>query len=283
MKKTRTLLAALLLASFLAPAQVLVQWTFPNGTQSDSLADGGIAVNLDKAIHTEGGTSAIDFSKNGATTKSAQATGWDDGSMLKCWVVNINTQGYQDLKLSSKMQSGGNNPGPKDFMVQFRVGNNGEWTDVPGSTIVTANDWSTAALDSIPLPEACDNQVSLYLRWIMTSNTDSQGGTLSSSGINKIDDIFITGKEGNTGMASPPEKVRFRVFPNPSGGLLTVEASEPILTVRVLNSGGRRILEQEGLSETKYNLDLQMITKGMYFLKVQLADGIEKNEKLLIY
>ncbi|MFH1296399.1 MAG: hypothetical protein ABIJ04_03895, partial [Bacteroidota bacterium] len=76
MKQIFTLLISLLLILPVSRGQeLLAQWTFPTGNQSDSLADGGIPANLNKAIHTEGGgTSAIDFSKNGLTTKAAQAT-----------------------------------------------------------------------------------------------------------------------------------------------------------------------------------------------------------------
>ena len=169
---------------------LLAKWTFPTGNPTDSLADGGLPVNLTMAIRTEGGTSAIDFSKNGATTKAAQATGWDNGAMTKYWVIRLNTVGYEMLKLSSKQQTGGNNPGPRDFMVQYRIGTTGTWADVPNSTMITANNWSSALLDSIDLPEPCKNQSSLYLRWIMTTNINSTGGTLTSNGINKIDDIY---------------------------------------------------------------------------------------------
>ena len=283
MKKIFTLIVTVLVASTLTQAQVLlVKWTFPTGTSSDSIADGGLTVNLDKAIHTEGGTSAIDFSKNGATTKAAQATGWDNGSMLKFWVVELNTQGYENLKLSSKMQSGGNNPGPRDYMVQYRIGNTGDWIDVPGTTLLVTNDWNAGLLDSVALPSSCNGQASLFLRWIMTSNTNSQGGDVTSSGINKIDDIYVTGKVVTTGFINPPTDFSFKVFPNPSSGFISVESSESIAAVSLYNGGGKCLLFQTCQSTKRLNLDLNTIPMGTYFLKVQLVNGSEENEKVVL-
>lgn len=283
MKKLFTLITSLILTCVMTQAQVLIiKWTFPTGNPTDSIADGGLPVNLDKAIHTEGGTSAIDFSKNGATTKSAQATGWQDGSLLKCWVVQANTQGYENLKLSSKMQSGGNNPGPRDFIVQYRIGNSGNWTDIPGTTIVVTNDWTGGVLDSIPLPDACYDQASLYLRWIMTSNINSAGETVASNGINKIDDIYITGKIMTTGIKDNPQIKIFSVFPNPSEGRFMIEAFENISAVAIFNSDGRCVYNQSSLSANNINLKLDCIQHGTYFVKIMTISGKEGSQKVVI-
>jgi hypothetical protein len=283
MKKLFTLITALLVMCAMTQAQVLiVKWTFPTGNPTDSIADGGLLVNLDKAIHTEGGTSAIDFSKNGATTKSAQATEWQDGSLLKCWVVQFNTQGYENLKLSSKMQSGGNNPGPRDFMVQYRIGNSGDWTDIPGTTIVVTNDWTAGVLDSVPLPAACYDQVSLYLRWIMTSNTNSAGETVASNGINKIDDIYVNGKIMTTGIKENPQIKIFSVFPNPSEGRFMIEALEIISAISVFNSDGRCVFNQTSLYTKNISLKLDSAQHGTYFVKILTVSGKEGDQKVVI-
>jgi len=283
MKKIITLFAALLLGAVMTNAQVIiVKWTFPTGTSSDSIADGGIPVNLTKAIHTEGGTSAIDFTKNGATTKSGQATGWDNGSGLKCWVVKLNTQNYDNLKLSSKMQSGGNNPGPRDYKVQYKVGDAGTWTDVPGSTIITANDWTTGWLDSIAMPAACNNQATLYLRWIMTTNTNSSGGTVASSGINKIDDIYVSGKMTSTAIKENQQRASFTVTPNPSNGIFVVEAAEPISAISIFSTGGKCVYNQASLQARRISVKLDSLAHGTYFLKVRTASGKEGNQKVVI-
>lgn len=283
MKKIIVLFAILLVAGFMAGAQVvLVKWTFPTGNASDSIADGGIPANLSKTIHTEGGTSAIDFSKNGATTKSAQATGWDNGALAKCWVVKLNAQGYDNLKISSKMQSGGNNPGPRDYKIQYRIGDAGSWTDIPGTTITTANDWTTGWVDSVLMPAECNNQASLYLRWIMTSNTNSSGGTVASTGINKIDDIYVTGKMTSTLVKENQQKISFSVSPNPSNGSFVVEAAEQISAVSMFNAGGKCVYNQSSVNAKSVRLRMDSITRGTYFLKIRTNSGKEGNQKVVI-
>jgi hypothetical protein len=281
MKKISILFTAIFFFAVLSQAQVLVKWTFPTGNPSDSIADGGTSLNLDKVIHTEGGTSAIDYSKNGATTKSAQATGWENGSGSKCWVIKVNTQGYENIKLSSKMQSGGNNPGPKDYKGQYRLGEAGSWVDIPGAVVVVANDWSTGVLDSVLLPVACNDQAALYIRWIMTSNTNSTGGTVASNGINKVDDIYVSGQPVIPGVKNQRPTIGLKVSPNPSTGLLVVEASENIASLSVFNSGGKCVYKQSSLSSRKLSLNLDSIPSGTYFLKVKTTSGKEGSEKIV--
>ena len=87
MKKGIFLILSATFMSCLANGQTtLAGWTFPTGTSADAAADQGIASAFVKVISAEG-TSAIDFSKNGNTTKSAQATGWDGGNDKKFWQV----------------------------------------------------------------------------------------------------------------------------------------------------------------------------------------------------
>ena len=109
------------------------------------------------------GTTVIDFSKNGYTTKSAQATAWDNGNGTKYWIIDVNTMGYDNLHLSSRQQSGGANAGPRDFKLQYTIDMGISWTDIAGGNIITANDYTTAFVDSISLPLGCNNQSALAI------------------------------------------------------------------------------------------------------------------------
>ena len=284
MKKTTTILSIclFLLAATTLQGQILIaKWTFPTGTATDSLADGGLPVNLTKGIHTEGGTSAIDFTKNGATTKSAQATGWDNGSMSKCWVVSLNTLSYDQLKLSSKQQSGGNNPGPRDYKVQYRVQATGEWVDVPNSTIITANDWSTGVLTDIDLPQSCSGQSLIYLRWIMTSNTNSSGGTVAANGIDKIDDIYITG-EFFTGLSDLQSPALFTVTPNPSDGPVRISSADMISSLKVMDMNGRIVFSNPAVNNTSATLKTGFVPKGIYFVRILTQSGQTGTRKVIL-
>lgn len=264
-------------------AQVLLaKWTFPTGNASDSLADGGLPVNLTKAIRTEGGTSAIDFSKNGLTTKAAQTTGWENGAMTKCWIIQISTFGYENLSLSSKQQSGGNSPGPKDYKVQYRIGASGSWTDVPNSTMVTANNWTSASLDYIDLPVECKNQASLYLRWLSISDISSSGGTLVSTGLNKIDDIYIYGELIVTSIPDQEKPAVCKVFPNPTAGPVTITSTELISSLEVLNLSGIQMDQENCVNSREFSLDFSKFPAGSYFVRLRTISGKTMLKPLVI-
>jgi hypothetical protein len=284
MKKTLTILFFLmiLMAGSAMQGQVLLaKWTFPTGTATDSLADGGLPWNLDKAIRTDGGTSVIDFTKNGATTKSAQATGWDNGAMTKCWVVSLNTLGYDQLKLSSKQQSGGNNPGPRDYKVQYRIGTTGTWEDVPNSTILTANDWTTGALNNIDLPMFCSSQGLIFLRWIMTTNTNSSGGTVTSGGINKIDDIYITGSLF-IGINEQLSTINFNVAPNPSSGPVTITSPVMIRSLEIIDMSGRMVYSDQEVNRLNVTLREVFASRGSYLIRIRNNEGKTGIRKVVV-
>jgi len=186
----KIVLTALCILPFLTFAQdTLVKWTFPNNPD-DSIADGGIPANTGMMISAQGGTSAMTF-PTGATTCSASASKWDAGNETKYWQIKVVTLGYNNLKISSKQKS--SSTGPRDFKVQYKNGFAGTWTDVPGATVLDSNDWIHGVLTDITLPTACNNQDTVYVRWIMTSNTSAIDGVVGTAGTSRIDDIYFTG------------------------------------------------------------------------------------------
>ena len=260
-------------------SQVLIaQWTFPSGSPGDSISDAGIPANLTKSIHTEGGTSVIDFSKNGFTTKAAQATEWNDGADLKCWVVEITTTDYEHLTVSSKQQSGGNNPGPRDWKVQYRIGAGATWTEVPNSSFEVQNDWTTGPLDSLELPIECRNQPSLFIRWIMSSNINSAGDPLEVTGINKIDDIIISGKPINTGTPEPGISISLSVYPNPCTKLITVSSPEMITSLIVTDAAGR-LVSSESPQSKEISLVVWNLPAGYYIIRAMTASSQVKTAR----
>jgi hypothetical protein len=170
----------------------LVGWNFPNNPDNN-IADLGIPTNLSKTLSTVGGTGTITYvSLPGTTTSAATGSGWDNGNAAKYWQVDFSTADYYSVRMSSVQRS--SNTGPKDFKVQYRIGAGGAWTDVPGAVVTVANDFVSGKVTSLSLPSVCDNQPSVFLRWIMTSNLQVNTGTVSPSGTSAIDDILIEGK-----------------------------------------------------------------------------------------
>lgn len=176
---------------FVCSQSIIAKWSFPTGTAADSIPDEhspGNAASFISAI----GTSAIDFTKNGLTTKAAQTTQWENGENTKYWQININTEGYESITVSSVQQSGGTNAGPKYFKIQYRI-QNGSWQEINGDTIHNSNDWMTSAVTDLTLPSECDNQQEVYIRWLCITDSSSNNTIVQSNGTSKIDDIIVKG------------------------------------------------------------------------------------------
>lgn len=252
----------------------IVQWTFPT---ADGTADGGIHINLDKVIETAGGTSEIEF-KNGATTKAARATNWESGVDTKKWKVEFETTGYGSLTLSSKISSGGENPGPRDFKVQYKI-EDGSWTDVENSYFQTANDWTTGILYELPLPEECNHKSLIKIRWIMTSDTAVDGSILNETGISKIDDIFITGQIID-GEDEKDFDAQINIFPNPASDFIQIQ-NELNIQIELYNLSGTQLLN----IQTKNNetIDVSNLASGIYFLKIKdMETQLINTKKIMI-
>ena len=167
----------------------LVEWNFPNNPDN-ATADAGIAANLSNTISTGGATGTLSFGVSGASTNAATNTGWDNGNGTKYWLINFTTTGYTSITISSKQYSSAT--GPKNFKLQYQVGA-GAWTDIAGTDVVVGNNFTSGVLANIILPADCNNEASVFVRWIMTSNTSEDNGTVGSSGTSRIDDILVRG------------------------------------------------------------------------------------------
>lgn len=169
----------------------VAKWAFPD-LSADAVVDTANSINANKTI-TSTGTNDPSFTSTGAASKAARATGWDNGSGISYWQVELNTTGQKNLQLSSKQRS--SSTGPKDFKIQYKIGAAGTWTDIASLTVTVDDDFTTGVVANKPLPEVCSNQPSIFIRWIMTSNTSVGGSAVGSTGASLIDDIIITGNQ----------------------------------------------------------------------------------------
>ena len=177
-------------ATFTQLPETIVEWTFPDSVEN-RLASGGIAVNLDREISREPEFTGTYSYITGDGTKAINTSQWHNGADGKYWIIDFATTGYENITLSSKQR--GSNTGPRDFKVQVKLDGT-EWIDVAGSEIgVASTNFTSGALSDIALPEICNNQGKVYLRWIMTSDTSINGSIVGTSGTNRIDNIFVKG------------------------------------------------------------------------------------------
>ncbi|MDP2453806.1 MULTISPECIES: choice-of-anchor D domain-containing protein [unclassified Kaistella] len=162
----------------------LAQWTFPNlGTVlTPDVFSPNNAFKLLSCTQT-----ISDVSGNG--TKAATASGWVDGSGSKYWMIEVDTQGFSDVKISSEQRS--SDTGPKDFKLQYRIGT-GIWNDLPFGSITVADNFTSGVIGNLPIAAGSDLS-SLFVRWVMTSNSAGNGTTVANGGTSRIDNIKVVG------------------------------------------------------------------------------------------
>jgi hypothetical protein len=183
------------MTAFVAQAQqdTIVAWTFPTGNLSDTIANAGIVGNTGaRTLRVEGGGAASLAMIAGDGTSAAQAINWDNGDSTKCWSIKFKAEGYHDLLLYSKQKSDATDFGPKDWKVQYKWGAI-PWTDITGGAITCTNDWTGGVITALSIPIAVPAGTSIYIRWIMTSNTATNSADVLAAGKSAIDNIVVMG------------------------------------------------------------------------------------------
>jgi hypothetical protein len=256
--------------------EVIAHWDFEDITKRDAItsnalfnsnpytADNGIVANVDIAPITLVGAplfTAWVAGSGGAGTFAPNANTWDNGMDTKYWLINFSTSGYENLKLSSKQRASAT--GPRDFNVQYST-DGLSWTDVPGSTIVDSVDWTHGVLNELELPVACNNQPTLMLRWIMTTNTAVNLAAVASTGTIRIDDILITGTDVTVSVPEFTSDVN--VYPNPSNGQFVIESNDNWVMM-VFDITGRMIAS-DYLNKGSNDINLLNQPAGLYLIKL---------------
>jgi hypothetical protein len=74
------------------------------------------------------------------------------------------------------------------------------------------------------------------------------------------------------------------VYPNPNNiGSLNIQADERIDRVEIVNLMGQTVLSQNyDLAQTKANLNLGSIARGVYIVQVHFADNMISTQKLTV-
>lgn len=279
MKRFTLLLIVCVMLSFaaLSQSELLVGWTFPGNSL---VADTGLSLHPETEIITIGGTSEIEF-KNGYTTKAAQATEWNLGMETKAWMIKAKTTGYNNLTISSRQQSGGEEPGPKYFKIQFSINNGASWSEVIGGEITVENDWETSFVDKVPLPADCNEKDDLWIRWIMALNIASgNGGSVAADGKSKIDNIYLHGDKINA--IEDHLQSSFTLFPNPATDYVEIHAISIMSNIVVSDITGEVVFQRE-LNTQLEKFNLSDLPKGLYFITIQNKDDQNTStQKLLI-
>jgi len=194
----------------------IIEWDF---NDSDRIADGGISANETQTVSRVPAPSDYSYTGN-----ALSCNGWNDGENTKFWEASFSTEEHIDIKVSSAQTASGT--GPSDFKLQYKIGDGGTYVDVSNTTVQVIDD-GKGLLTRISLPATCENQPSVFLRWIMTSNISARRyDNVQAGGRGSIDDIIVIGTAYNQPPVLDPIGDK-DVFENDSL-TFTVTASDPI-------------------------------------------------------
>ncbi|MDK2963870.1 MAG: uncharacterized protein PWQ29_1264 [Verrucomicrobiota bacterium] len=164
----------------------LAEWNFDDG---DQIADGGISVNQQQTVVRVPAPSGYSY-----TSGALSCSGWNSGADTAYWETSLATTAHTDIKVSSVQLA--SSTGPSDFKLQYKISSGGTYADVPYSDVHVPED-GNGVLTRVLLPDECNDQSVVFLRWIMASDTAANGGDIGSSGAGRIDDIVIIGTAHN--------------------------------------------------------------------------------------
>lgn len=131
------------------------------------------------------------------------------------------------------------------------------------------------------------NATGATYQWIDCTNGNSPivGETAASYTATAIGDYAVVVSEGNCSDTSDCVAITsigvgikdailsrdiFRLYPNPSKSLLTIESQEDIIALSISDILGKTVLSLQSPRET---IDVSDLTKGIYLLQIQVKDG----------
>jgi hypothetical protein len=202
----------------------LAEWIFANAGQN------GVFPATDGTFKTASTFRSIGgyYEDYDSSQQAISYQGWDGANGKKYWLATVSTKGYDNITLSSQQNSSGT--GPRDFKVQIST-NNSTWSDVPNTNlkmIVSSFNCAsnTCKLVDVPLPANANNQDLLYIRWIVSSDTNTNGTKgIGSTGSSRIKDVRVSGSSITGGPVDIPT---VEVAKTPKDGVTNVTVAAPV-------------------------------------------------------
>ncbi|HTQ37637.1 MAG TPA: autotransporter-associated beta strand repeat-containing protein [Pirellulales bacterium] len=182
--------------SMATPSTVMADWTFETSaptTAGPFVAESGTNAGSSNASgsHADSGVMYSSPSGNGSV-HSYSSTNWGVGDYYQ---FTTSTTGQNGIVLSFDQTS--SNTGPRDFQVEYST--NGSTFSNAGSAYMVGNSgWSngsattssTTVLDLSSI-EALNNVGTVYFRLVDTDTTSANGGTVGTSGTDRVDNVII--------------------------------------------------------------------------------------------
>lgn len=180
-----------------AHAAVVVQWDFETAAEpAASTSWTGIAASTGSgsASGVHAGSATWSTPVGNGSANSASANTWVVGDY---WQFNFSTSGYTGLALSFDQTSSGT--GPRDFTLAYST-NGASFTNFANYQVLpnTAPAWTGATYApaynltlNLSGVTALDNQASVFVRLFNASSVSASGGTVASTGTNRIDNFTV--------------------------------------------------------------------------------------------
>jgi hypothetical protein len=189
----------------------LASWTFETSLPSNSgpyapETGAQTATAEARCVHVSSSTGYASNQGNGSA-KSFWANTWAVGDYYEFRISTVGLTGVQ-LSFDQTSSSGG----PRDFKISYSINGGGTFSDLITYTVPVSNG---AAIVWYPTPVnsasslsfdlssfgALNNQSSLILRLVCASSTTLTGGSLSSSGSSRVDNVLVSASATDT---TPP-------------------------------------------------------------------------------
>jgi hypothetical protein len=180
-------------SSVIIPERALLNWHFEDSEKRALVPNGGSvtaygndlgegSLNLSGPAYT-----SWSIGSGGSGTNAPGSNGWANGFW---WQVSTTSKDFEDLYISSKQR--GSSTGPRDFRIEYSI-DGSNWTAVSGGDITVRDNFTSGVVNRLALPIECENQETLYLRWLVVSNTSVSDALIGITGTNRIDDILLEG------------------------------------------------------------------------------------------
>lgn len=168
---------------------------------------------------------------------------------------------------------------PHDLKVWIDFNNDGVFNTTNEQVYTSTNQKTHTGNITIP----ASTPVFTPLRMRITA--DYVGNTISPCGspsFGQTEDYTVI-SQGTIGIAEEVEKIKLKVYPNPTNGLVTIEYSfgnNENLTIFISDMLGREIQKIVSNGENKQVINLSALPKGIYF--IEASSGEKRLTKKLI-
>jgi len=208
-KSACALAVAILFVAAYASADTIAEWTFETSYSSITGAGntpplGPFSPEVGSGVgtgHHAAGTTLWSAPTGDGTAKSFSSNGW---AVNDYYQFQINSTGYQDIKLDWDQTS--SNTGPGDFILQYSTDNStyttfgSDFSVLGNNAVGTRSFWSAASYVSdyhfsfdLSSVGSIDNQSAVYFRLVDNSTANINGGTVALTGTDRVDSFTVSG------------------------------------------------------------------------------------------